>query len=212
MMMPEDSGAVTTSRKSVPKHLRFEILRRDNHACRYCGAVAPDVKLTVDHVVPIALGGSNEPANLVTACADCNNGKSATPADAVMVADVALDALRWAAAMRFAGQQQDQEADDLRAYVEQVDEAWCAWSWTDRDGAKHPVGRPGDWPESCRSWRNAGASTTTVTDAINRALGNKNIRADGAWRYVAGIVWSVLRERQQIARTILDTATGEASI
>lgn len=25
---------------SVSKRLRFEILRRDNHACRYCGATA----------------------------------------------------------------------------------------------------------------------------------------------------------------------------
>ena len=31
---------------AVSKRLRFEILRRDNHACRYCGQMAPDVKLT----------------------------------------------------------------------------------------------------------------------------------------------------------------------
>lgn len=32
---------------AVSKRLRYEILRRDDHACRYCGDRAPDVKLTV---------------------------------------------------------------------------------------------------------------------------------------------------------------------
>lgn len=40
---------------SVSKRLRFEVLRRDNHTCRYCGSSAPEVKLTIDHVVPVAL-------------------------------------------------------------------------------------------------------------------------------------------------------------
>lgn len=56
---------------------RFAILKRDNFACRYCGAKAPDVKLHVDHVHPRSLGGTNDPSNLVTACEDCNMGKSA---------------------------------------------------------------------------------------------------------------------------------------
>ena len=40
---------------ALSKRLRYEILRRDNHTCRYCGASAPDVTLTVDHVVPCLL-------------------------------------------------------------------------------------------------------------------------------------------------------------
>src|SRR6185369_3226628 len=61
---------------AVSKRLRFEILRRDNHTCRYCGRSAPEVKLTVDHVKPEALGGRTEPDNLVAACSDCNAGKT----------------------------------------------------------------------------------------------------------------------------------------
>ena len=38
---------------AVSKRTRYEVLRRDNHACRYCGASAPDAKLTVDHVLPV---------------------------------------------------------------------------------------------------------------------------------------------------------------
>ncbi len=83
----------------VSRRLRYEVLRRDNHACRYCGASAPDVPLTVDHVIPIALGGTDDPSNLVTACQPCNAGKSASSPDAPIVDDVAADALRWSKAM-----------------------------------------------------------------------------------------------------------------
>jgi hypothetical protein len=61
---------------AVSKRLRYEILRRDNHTCRYCGASAPDVPLRVDHVTPVALGGSDKPDNLVASCEACNSGKS----------------------------------------------------------------------------------------------------------------------------------------
>ena len=56
----------------LTKRIRFEILKRDNHTCRYCGASAPEATLTVDHVLPLALGGTDQPNNLVAACKDCN--------------------------------------------------------------------------------------------------------------------------------------------
>lgn len=58
-----------------PVRLRFDVLARDRYTCRYCGRKAPDVELVVDHIVPVVKGGTNEPANLVTACEDCNSGK-----------------------------------------------------------------------------------------------------------------------------------------
>ena len=64
-------------RRSLSLRTRFEILKRDNSTCRYCGAKAPDVVLHVDHVHPVALGGKNELENLVTSCRDCNAGKGA---------------------------------------------------------------------------------------------------------------------------------------
>jgi hypothetical protein len=85
---------------SVSKRLRYEILRRDNHACRYCGDAAPGVKLNVDHVIPKALGGSDKPTNLVTSCAACNAGKTSSMPDAQPVEDVDQDAFRQAVAAR----------------------------------------------------------------------------------------------------------------
>lgn len=85
---------------AVSKRLRYEVLRRDNHACRYCGAAAPDAKLHVDHVIPQSLGGPDHPTNLVTACTDCNAGKTSSMPGAATVADVDQDAFRQAVAGR----------------------------------------------------------------------------------------------------------------
>jgi hypothetical protein len=85
---------------SVSKRLRFEVFRRDGFACRYCGATASDTPLTIDHVVPIALGGTDDFANLATACKDCNAGKSSSSPDPQWVAEVAQEAARWAVAQK----------------------------------------------------------------------------------------------------------------
>lgn len=63
-------------RKGLTKKVRFEVFKRDSFTCQYCGRNAPDVVLEVDHISPVAKGGSNELTNLVTSCFDCNSGKS----------------------------------------------------------------------------------------------------------------------------------------
>lgn len=87
---------------AVNKRTRFEVLRRDNHACRYCGAAAPEAVITIDHVLPVALVGTDDPSNLVAACRDCNAGKASTSPSSETVADVSADAIRWAEARRVA--------------------------------------------------------------------------------------------------------------
>lgn len=64
-----------TERKSFSKKERFEIFKRDNFTCQYCGREAPDVILELDHIKPLAKGGSNDITNLITSCFDCNRGK-----------------------------------------------------------------------------------------------------------------------------------------
>lgn len=79
---------------SIGNRLRFAILQRDNFTCRYCGRSAPDVVLEVDHVDPRVAGGSNDPANLVTACFQCNRGKHDYDLDDTSRTDGTGDALR----------------------------------------------------------------------------------------------------------------------
>ena len=58
---------------------RFEIFKRDNFKCSYCGR-SPNadngVILQIDHVHPRAKGGDWSKKNLITACHECNSGKS----------------------------------------------------------------------------------------------------------------------------------------
>jgi hypothetical protein len=63
-------------RTSLSKRLRFSVFARDNFTCRYCGKQSDVVPLHIDHVIPVCQGGTNDEANLVTSCADCNLGKS----------------------------------------------------------------------------------------------------------------------------------------
>lgn len=113
---------------AVSKRLRFEVFRRDNHTCRYCGESAPNVKLTVDHVVPVSLGGSDEPGNLVAACGDCNSGKTSVSPDAPLVDDVEQDALRWSGALKRAAEIQRRKNEELHEAIEDFDTAWT-YSW-----------------------------------------------------------------------------------
>jgi len=64
------------SRKPLNKHLRIQVLIRDGSQCRICGRSKDEVPLEVDHIIPVAEGGTDELANLATLCRDCNRGKS----------------------------------------------------------------------------------------------------------------------------------------
>jgi hypothetical protein len=76
---------VPVARVPIPPKLRFDVLTRDNYTCQYCGAKGPQAggaaTLEIDHRVPVAHGGTNDPVNLVTSCAECNRGKGATRID-----------------------------------------------------------------------------------------------------------------------------------
>lgn len=53
--------------------------------CHYCGKkVGPDA-LTMDHVVPVARGGTSTKGNVVPACDACNKSKKfLTPAEQIL--------------------------------------------------------------------------------------------------------------------------------
>lgn len=80
----DESGGVGTAYAAFPSDrdawiaVRAEltplVFARDEHCCVYCGATED---LTVDHVLPISRGGTNDLSNLVTACRPCNSSKNA---------------------------------------------------------------------------------------------------------------------------------------
>lgn len=61
---------------NISKKIRFEIFKRDGFQCAYCGKTPPEISLEIDHIQPKSKGGKDNIDNLVTACFDCNRGKS----------------------------------------------------------------------------------------------------------------------------------------
>ncbi|MET7795731.1 HNH endonuclease [Streptomyces decoyicus] len=187
---------------AVSKRLRYEILRRDQHTCRYCGATAPNVPLRIDHVTPVALGGTDTPDNLVTACQDCNSGKSSASPDARHVAAVSDDALRWAAAMKQAANDLREKQTPKTAYREAFKSIWN--SWTRESGWKtERVELLEGWKGSLDAFYEAGLPQEVWPDIIEKAMTNPTVRIDNTFRYACGIAWRMVHELQDRAKSIL---------
>ncbi len=61
-------NAVEKTRARISASLRRQLLEKDGHRCGRCGETfAPD-KLEIDHLVPLALRGADEPGNWVALC------------------------------------------------------------------------------------------------------------------------------------------------
>lgn len=194
---------------AVSKRLRYEILRRDNHTCRYCGASAPDVPLRIDHVTPVALGGTDTADNLVTSCEPCNSGKSSSSPDATHVAAVSDDALRWADAMKQAAEELRAQGEPKRAYRDAFEEAWNGWTY-EQGGKRHSIKLPDGWKTSLDNFREAGLPLEVWPDVIEKAMTNKAVRSDNTFRYCCGIGWRMVRELQDRAKAI--TGAGKVEL
>lgn len=188
---------------AISNRLRYEIFRRDNHACRYCGAMAPDAKLTVDHVVPVALGGADTPDNLATACDVCNSGKSSTPADAALVVDVAQDALRWRRAIEAANEMAAKERAATEAVVSEFLERWNQWTRRDPSSfnKRIPFRLPGGWEQKVREIATAGLPVADICDAVDIAMDGDYV--NDKFAYFIGVCRQRLAQRQQIAAELL---------
>jgi hypothetical protein len=212
---------------AVSKRLRFEVLRRDGFRCRYCGHTAAQTELRVDHVVAEALGGTDEPANLVTACEPCNSGKSATPLDAATVAEVSADAERWAAAIAEAARRRSDNRADVHKWFTPV---WYSASdgyldgydaddklvvtggpstlYTQPDELSNVWSicappRPDDWLMVITNFLAAGLDRATVGSLVTTAMQSRARRED-KWRYFCGCCWNQIRDLHAAARELLN--------
>lgn len=67
-------GIARPYRQPINPETRAAIYERDGYRCRSCGASEP---LQIDHIYPWSKGGTDEPSNLQTLCAPCNQSKGA---------------------------------------------------------------------------------------------------------------------------------------
>jgi len=96
--MSDDPYYILDSKWTDPKRLKKERekareLRKSNWwknkiasgVCHYCGEKFKPSELTMDHVVPLARGGSSTKNNLVPACEQCNKKKKLeTPVESLL--------------------------------------------------------------------------------------------------------------------------------
>lgn len=167
---------------TASKRTRFEVFKRDGFKCQYCGRTPPLVVLQVDHVIPASKGGSNHKDNLVTACFDCNSGKSNISLDqiipaAVIELELAKERLAQMRAYSRLSKQVDKE---LKLQSEDIYKILSSWYL--------------DPPED-RSIRHflKSLSFDEVRDAAEIAVSRQGFNKVGTWKYFCGVCWRKIK-------------------
>ena len=189
---------------TVSKRIRFEVLRRDGYKCHYCHT--QDAKLTIDHVIPQALGGNDNPDNLVACCQDFNLGKTSINPDEPLVAQVE----EWAETFHFyLKAAQDGIKTSIEEENEYVHNVFDLWERTTDmgDGYRYPL--PDTWAKTARHWHDINVDEDILEHAFQLArerceLGK--LRIGNAYNYAAGIVGNLMREAMDNARAWTETA------
>lgn len=72
MLLPRGSRGERAQRKPLSAQVSLAVFARDDYTCVHCGTRE---NLTVDHIVPVSKGGTNDMDNLQTLCGPCNSRK-----------------------------------------------------------------------------------------------------------------------------------------
>lgn len=72
---------------AISVRTRFEVFKRDDFTCQYCGRKSPDVVLEADHIVPVCDNGTDDVINLRTSCWECNHGKAGKPLNEIVTGE-----------------------------------------------------------------------------------------------------------------------------
>lgn len=64
-----------TQRVAIPPSIKNRLKRWYNNSCAYCGVGVTKSTRTIDHIIPLKHGGSNDISNLCISCKDCNRKK-----------------------------------------------------------------------------------------------------------------------------------------
>lgn len=104
----EEEKRATARRRYVTKAMKQHVLERDHYTCQICGiskgyldnlvpGLGDFLLLEIDHIVPVANGGSgNDETNLQTLCWRCNRkkGKNRTNDEVKAMIDYGRDRLK----------------------------------------------------------------------------------------------------------------------
>ena len=181
-----DTAPPKPKRKSLSKKSRFDVFKRDDFRCQYCGASPPSATLEIDHIKPVSKNGGNSEDNLITACFDCNRGKAAN--ELSVVPDTLANKLKIA----------EERADQLKAYEKAIRARKSAITrkvnkievifqavYSDREFTD-------SFKASVRSFLDK-LPSPVVEDAMSLAVDRIN-DPRGALKYFCGICWARIRE------------------
>lgn len=176
---------------TIGKRKRFEIFKRDGFVCQYCGMRPPDVVLEIDHIDPRAEGGSDDEINLITACYDCNRGKSAKRLGEIRPrpdADLAYLQIQQelAEAKRYL------EATRVREELYQEVKQTLAELWCDRFEVED-VPIDSQWRNWLRHFSPEEIESAITITAIR--MGSRWTRYSQLIKYVSGVLWRGKEER-----------------
>lgn len=178
-------------KRRISKKIRFEVFKRDGFKCAYCGKTPPAVTLEVDHIDPKSNGGGDNMENLITACFDCNRGKS----------DITLDKIPSTLAENF--EIMREKESQLKAYrrlskrierreqqdVDDIDDIYSAaypgWKLSD-------IFRNGSVKIFLKK-----LPKHEVVGAMEKAVA-RGLKSDAAIKYFCGICWRKIKNGQTI--------------
>jgi len=177
------------SRAPISKKTRFEIFKRDGFACQYCGRRPPEVLLEIDHITPVCEDGGDEAENLLTACFDCNRGKSGTP-----LTNIPRSLEERAAEIQ-------EREDQIAAYravmqgrLDRIeDDMWLIAFELFGDEKPEEVTVRRDWLQSIRRF-NQKLPLDEVIEAAHIARASKPFSVSGRFRYFCGVCWNKIRD------------------
>jgi hypothetical protein len=165
---------------------RFEVFKRDEFTCKYCGRRSPEVILECDHIVPVSVGGSDDPINLTTSCWDCNRGKAGVPLASVMTGedphDRAIELLERKRQLEEYNRALEMET------VERENKVWELWKFWQTERGRTSEEDLHTMPKRDRTWL---LNTLVYCPRVKLVEFMEAASAAGAtrdFRYVAGCV------------------------
>jgi hypothetical protein len=176
------------------KKLRFEVFKRDAFTCQYCGAHPPAVVLQLDHIHPVAAGGTDEIDNLITSCQPCNAGKGARLLSAVpeSIANKAQDL-----------EEREEQLAGYRALMDRKRQRLEAEMWEVAETIEPGAGKNGFDRRSLISIKlfleKLGAPTVLNAAEIAYRRIESRYRTEGRgarFKYFCGVCWKRIRDTE----------------
>ena len=148
--------------------------------------------------MPESLGGNDDPTNLVTACEDCNSGKTSIAPDSPLVEDIDQAAATWNAALAKAQEEAAEQFDQREALI-----GAFLWSWEEK--LPEFARLPDDYEQTVVDFYAKGLSLDALDEAMAITASKRGaISQAQMWSYFCGICWNKLRELEKRAREIIE--------